>query len=244
VLWEMPNADFPRLSGLLPRMASEEVQRNWTGSSGRQLLMQTAQFVRSMVFNYTQISGRPLRDARVLDFGCGYGRIMRLLYRYLDEHQLVGVDPWDTSVRICREDGLNNVELSEYLPEHLPVSGKFDLIFAFSVFTHTSKRATIQALRTLRNYVADDGVLAITVRPVEYWAFNHADIAAEKRADHARDGFAFCPHNRAAVDGDVTYGDTSLTADWLAEHCPQWSLAAEDRTMHDPYQQYLFLVPA
>ena len=46
LLLELPDPRFPHLSSVLPRMASEEVQKNWTGNSGIALLSQTANFVR------------------------------------------------------------------------------------------------------------------------------------------------------------------------------------------------------
>ena len=34
LLLGLPNPRFPKLSSVLPRMASEEIQKNWTGDSG------------------------------------------------------------------------------------------------------------------------------------------------------------------------------------------------------------------
>jgi hypothetical protein len=70
----MPMPAFPKLSQALPRMASAEVQDQWTGSHGYHLLRQSANFVRSAAFNYTKLTGRTLNGASILDFGCGYGR--------------------------------------------------------------------------------------------------------------------------------------------------------------------------
>ena len=148
LLWSMPNTIFPKLSGLLPRMASPSVQRSWTGNDGAVLLKQSAEFVRSLAYNFTSISGLSLEAARILDYGCGYGRLARLMYKFAPEERVIGVDPWTQSVQISVEDGLRNVYLSDYLPSTLPVAGKFHLIYAFSVFTHLSKRATLQAIES------------------------------------------------------------------------------------------------
>ncbi len=93
LLLSIPNPKFPKLSNILPRMATEEVQRNWTGCSGLQLLTQTTDFVRSLSYNYTKITGKPLTDKTILDFGCGYGRIARLMYYFTNENNFYGVDP-------------------------------------------------------------------------------------------------------------------------------------------------------
>jgi trans-aconitate methyltransferase len=36
-----------------------------------------------------------LSDARVLDYGCGRGRLTRLLYKYIPYSRLYALDPWD-----------------------------------------------------------------------------------------------------------------------------------------------------
>lgn len=247
-LLSLPNPQFPRLSSILPRMASDQVQRDWTGNSGIGLLKQTLNFVRSVSYSYSRITGRSLDNARILDFGCGYGRIARLMYAFVGEAGLYGVDPWERSIEICHSDGLGgNFRQSEYLPTSLPVDDqKFDLIYAFSVFTHLSERATLTALAAMRKVIASDGLLVITIRPEEYWAHDMHTQAAEKEAlvrNHREKGFAFCPHMRAAVDGDVTYGDTSFTLDWLERAAPAWEIKATDRSLEDPFQRYVYLTP-
>ena len=71
-------------SSMLPRMASEQVQLNWTGASGAVLLGQTLNFVNCIAANYSDLTGKGLKNKKILDFGCGYGRIMRLMYYFTD----------------------------------------------------------------------------------------------------------------------------------------------------------------
>ena len=248
VLLSMPDPEYPKLSRLLPGMASDEVQRNWTGNHGVALLNQTTAFVRALSDNYARVTGQQLEDATVLDFGCGYGRIARLLYYFIDEENFFGVDPWDQAIELCKESGLStNFGISDYLPTFLPVGEtKFDLIYAFSVFTHLSRKAMTTSLNTLRKYMADDGLLAITIRPVEYWEHDPHTSVEQKDAlavRHRNEGFAFNPHNRAPIDGDVTYGDASMSFDWIAATFPEWTIQTTDRCLHDPFQRYVFLVP-
>jgi SAM-dependent methyltransferase len=212
------------------------------------LLLQTLSFVRSVDLNCVRLTGHGIRGRKLLDYGCGYGRILRLMYYYSAPERTFGVDPWDRSIEICRADGLpSTLSISDYLPNSLPVGDtRFGLIYAFSVFTHLSERATRAALKTLRMYVEGDGVLVITVRPREYWevvaAHGHVN-STRMLSDHDERGFAFAPHDRAPVDGDVTYGDTSLTLDWLSVNAAGWRVAATDRRPDDPQQVIVFLVP-
>ncbi len=245
-LLSIPNPAFPKLSALLPRMADAEVQTSWTGTAGVPLLTQTVDFVRSLSYNFTKATGRKLEGSRILDYGCGYGRITRLMYYFSDEKQVYGVDPWDKSIGICHADGLTeNFLQSDYLPSGLPVSSDFDLIFAFSVFTHLSARATTTCLNTITDYVRPNGLIAITIRPVEYWDVDlnatRSGLSNQQKAIHKQNGFSFLPHKRPAVDGDVTYGDTSMELNWLKESFPRLQIVGTDRSLSDPYQMYVFL---
>ncbi|MBY0610989.1 MAG: class I SAM-dependent methyltransferase [Beijerinckiaceae bacterium] len=245
IMISMPNPDLPNLSVLLPAMASQEAQQNWTGSHGFTLLGQTNNFVRVVAQNFQAICDRPLDGARILDYGCGYGRIMRSMYYFTNPDSIVGCDPWDQSIELCKAARVPSaVELSDYLPTSLPFNSKFDLIYAFSVFTHLSMRATRMALETLQNYLTEDGLLVITIRPVEYWAIdpNVSNTDRQRLTDlHRKTGFAFLPHDRPAIDSDVTYGDTSMTLNYFEGNFPQLKVVKLDRTMLDPYQLIVFL---
>jgi SAM-dependent methyltransferase len=248
ILIGMPDNRYPRVSSFLPKMASDEVQRNWTGNHGAELLKLTNTFVRFLAATYITQANKSLDGISVLDFGCGYGRIMRSMYYYIAPENVFGVDPWDLSVSECISSGIgSNVFLSQYLPHDLPVDRHFELIYAFSVFTHLSGLATKQALKTLRNYVTPDGVLVITIRPLEYW-WDDPNVPGEMKLDlvaaHKSAGYAFLPHAVGGQAREVTYGDTSMTIEWLKANIPDWDVALIDHPLLDPYQIYVVLRPA
>ncbi len=248
ILWSMPHARYPRVSSLLPAMASVEVQRAWTGTDGDPLLAQSMSFMRSVYTNYAALTGETPVGKRILDFGCGYGRMTRLCYFLSDD--VWCVDPWDEALRLCREAGLTrNLYQSDELPITLPVPEDFDLIISLSVLTHTSERATKVILKALRKHLRPGGVACVTIRPIEYWiaCYSRSDsedvhpVIAEMNRQHTSSGFAFTPHCREPVDGDITFGDTSMSTEWLAMNLPEWSIVATDRSIDDPVQRYLFL---
>ena len=247
LMWQLPLAEFPALSAMLPRMASDEVQQAWTGSSGGQMLNSSVDFIRIVQAHFERICRRPLQRARILDYGCGYGRLARLMYWYSDPEDYYGVDPWDRSIELCRDSGLlGRIAQSEYFPETLPVGEqRFDLIYAYSIFTHTSLRATRAALTVLRNYIHSTGLLVITVRPVDFWPIV-TRIAPEERQNqivlHQRDGFAYVPDTFPVIEGEVIFGDTSMTPEWIERQFPFWRVEAYDRGI-DPWQTILMLTP-
>lgn len=247
LLLNIPNDLYPKLSDILPNMASDKVQKQWTGLSGVELLKQSIDFVHTLVFNISTLKKIDLKKAKVLDFGCGYARIIRLLYYFINENNLYGVDPWDLSIKICNDDGLNkNIYLSEYLPNKLPFKGiNFDIIYAFSVYTHLSERATVLSLNTLKNYLTKNGIIVITIRPIEYWDLNISRLSLEvvnkMKSMHIENGFTFNPHQREKIDGDITYGDTSMSLEWIEINFPDLKIIKTDYSLSDKYQTYVFL---
>jgi 2-polyprenyl-3-methyl-5-hydroxy-6-metoxy-1,4-benzoquinol methylase len=245
LLLDIP-ATYPNCRAFFPSMAPEKVQQDWTGSHGITLLKQSLAFVKTLVSGYQSLTGQKLREAAILDYGCGWGRLLRVLYKLTPIQRLCGVDPWDKSIELCHQHGIKaQLAISDWVPRQLPFDRRFELIFAFSVFTHLSEKTARIVLATLRNHIASGGVLAITIRPKEYW--HHHDQgrhAAEMIQQHETKGYAFLPHNRPPIDGDITYGDASFSIPYLQTMLNGWRIAMIDYNLADPLQVVLFLVPA
>jgi SAM-dependent methyltransferase len=248
VLWSMPNSEFRNLTSILPEMASEQVQRDWTGCSGKTLLNQTVPFVRYMLANSNLRNDHvKSSDWRVLDYGCGYGRITRLLSKYLDHEQLFGVDAWEESLKLIHSSGyVDNFKKIDEVPESLPFElNSFNLIWAFSVFTHLSPRVAQISLSTISKYLKPEGRLVITLRPIEYWDMRK-DLSNKMRQDlkneHYEYDCSFLPHNREPWrDFGVTYGDSTLTLKKLEQMATHLQILDVDRTDVDPFQIYVTL---
>lgn len=240
-----PPPHLPALAARLPSMATKEVQRNWTGNHGPALMHQSVAFVRTLLGLWGRHSGRRLDEASILDFGCGWGRLLRLLMHAVPASSLHGVDSWDESIRLCRESGLScPLAVSDEVPASIPFPGPFDLIFSFSVFTHLSELTARTVLATLRRSIRQDGLLCLTIRPVEYWLERGGAECKALAARHREAGFAFVPHGRPKVDGgDISYGDTSLTIEYLERLAPDWRISQVEWTGHDPLQVIVALVP-
>ena len=174
---------------------------------------------------------------------------MRLMLKYAEPDHLFGVDAWTESIEICRKDGvLGHLAVSDYIPDRLPFGEtRFDLVYAFSVFTHLSEKTAQRCLAAIRTRMTPRSLLAITIRPVEYWGFNNAldkGYTAEQLTDtHRRTGYAFFPHNRAPIDGEVTYGDTSMSLDYIATSWTDWEIVGIDHNSIDGLQVLVFLRP-
>lgn len=107
--------------------------------------------------------GWPWRGRRVLDFGCGAGRILRQFAAVAGEAELWGCDLDQPSVEWLEANlspPFRFFESSEAaaLPQE---DGYFDLIYAFSVYTHFTDNWAEWLLEHHR-VLADDGLLLVT----------------------------------------------------------------------------------
>jgi 2-polyprenyl-3-methyl-5-hydroxy-6-metoxy-1,4-benzoquinol methylase len=256
LLLDIPTC-YPNLKQFFPTMPDNQIQINWTGASGPELLKQSTAFIRSVICSYQNYTEKDLRNSNILDYGCGWGRLTRLLYKYCDYNKIFALDPWKESIDFCTSNRLlGNIKLCQEVPKDLPVGDvKFDLVICFSVFTHLSERCHRQVLQVLRRYINESGMLAMTIRPPTYWdyhlgAWQGSDLvhfplrdASEMKRIHDQKGFAFIPHNRLPINGDITFGDTSISLDYIHSNWKEWRLINTDINYCDPTQLYLFLSP-
>jgi len=227
---------WPFLNLVLPRMPSTDIQKKWVGDSGESLLRtSTLPFLRSVEHYYQAIRG-PLNDVTVIDYGCGWGRFTRLLAKYTHPTNIWALDALDVSLTLLKDCGVRCRALKvDPIPSRPPVDTQADLAIAFSVFTHTSERTTLAAMRAIANMSKPGAVFVFTIRPVEFWTLRQRP---ELAVLHERDGFAFVGDGRVMFDGEDTYGAASMTIarcdKMLAE--TGWQFVRSERADIDPYQ--------
>lgn len=241
-MWALPDARYPNLSAMLPRMASVEVQKKYTGQNGYELLKNTLAFVRQVENNYVRHTGRVLNGETVMDFGVGYGRMVRLLYYFTDPSNIWGLDPMPEPMKICADDKLlGNIRQSESVPTSLPTDGRtFDLAYSFSVFTHLSPLAADPCLAAVRDVMNPGGLFMLTVWPPEIWGYldkvNGTSHGDEMKRMFAETGYAYFPHG-----GEMgrTYGNATISFEFFKNK--GWDFLGYDSSLVDPYQITLIL---
>jgi hypothetical protein len=242
LLFDRPSA-YPNLCRYFPQMPSEERQKEWVGNAGLPLALESSAFVRSLVEKRAKHVQTPLPECNVLDYGFGWGRVLRVLQKFVPEQRLYGFDPWASIVDEARALGVRGtLEVVPEYPTELP-GPKFNLIYAFSIFTHLSERCHLAVLNAFHGSLADDGIAIITVRPSNYWQYKKHARAAELTARHEQTGFAFDPHPKLtpAPDGEVPYGDATISAKYVAERWQQFELLEVDVNALQPEQILLVL---
>ena len=133
----------------------------WFLESGRQ----QAEIIRSAA----KRNGAPLdRLGRMLDFGCGCGRVLRH-WAGLDGPEIYGSDynerlaGWCAAHLLFVTASVNRLE-----PPTGYADGQFDLVYAISVFTHLPHDLERGWIAELSRIVAPDGLLLLTTHGHSY----------------------------------------------------------------------------
>jgi ubiquinone/menaquinone biosynthesis C-methylase UbiE len=126
----------------MPGFPDTTLQATFVGSSGTNAILEAWNFY-ALMRDRLERYGRPLTaGSEILDFGCGWGRFARMFLRDVPASNIWCVDSWDLALRTCVETGVpgRKVKIDQMPPSPLP-DQRFDLVFAYSVFSHLSPKA-------------------------------------------------------------------------------------------------------
>lgn len=261
VLRKLPLADFctlhlhtpptyRNLAAVLPVMPPDDVQKKWTGDSGLKLMARTCNVMRLFEIMSFRATANGPRDRNILDYGCGWGRLLRIANYFSDLDNVYGLDVMQSSLDECAKSRIpNQTALVPRRPEQLPF-GKvaFDVIFSFSVFTHIPDSVARAVLQAARRRIADNGVFIITIRSYEFWSLRDAvwpeEMVKNLQREHDANGYAFQTFNTNEINAD--YGDTTMSFGFLEKMSAEcgWRVSDIDRDLSEPYQIAVALRPA
>jgi SAM-dependent methyltransferase len=135
-------------------------------------------------------AGRTLQEfGNVLDFGCGVGRVLRWLQASMPQARFAGAEIDEDAIGWIR-DHYPGVEVAAItnngLPPLLFEDGRFDLVLAYSVFTHLDAQYQDAWLSELHRLVRPGGMLLLSIsgpRMLEHTLTKsaHANLADLRR---------------------------------------------------------------
>jgi SAM-dependent methyltransferase len=173
---------------------------------GRQAAAELAGLVRA--------AGRdPAQLRSVLDFGCGPGRVLPHFAALAPEAACVGCDVDAAAIDwAAREHRALGWSLTSFHPPLPYESGRFDLVYAISVFSHLDRGLAGMWLTELRRVLAPGGLALLSVHgPHAFEQFRSGAVTTSwcspelfRRGPLASGEFVFAPYRRSFwTDGDL-----------------------------------------
>lgn len=100
---------------------------------------------------------------RVLDFACGYGRVLRYVIHGLGAARVTGAEILPDAVEFVGSTLGATGLASSTDPDDLDVEGRYDLVVVSSLFTHLPEATFVPWLARLHRLVAPGGLLVLSV---------------------------------------------------------------------------------
>lgn len=148
-------------------------------------------------------------NIRILEWGCGPGRIIRHLEGALRHNnvEIYGSDYNVESIEWCR-DNIKGIKFSiNQLQPPFPLEANFlDCLYAISVFTHLSEAMHFEWIKEIRRVVKPNGLIIITT---------HGDSATDRLLLHEKQLY---DSGKLIVRGNVKEGEKW----YLAYHPPEF----------------------
>jgi SAM-dependent methyltransferase len=200
------------------------LMRRVSGATSQLWFLFAGQAARADLEGVLERQGRRRAElGRVLDFGCGCGRVLRQLAEWTPEVELHGCDPDAAAVRWARRHlAFTRCALSGRRPPLDYGDASFGLVWALSVFTHLPADDERLWLDELRRVVRPGGLLVLTL----HGAANAESLAEVERAAFARGERVTVGARRAGTNACNAFHPerairAELAAGWrLLEHLP------------------------
>jgi len=222
---------------VLPGMPDERIQAKFTGRSGHLALEQAYAFYRLSKDILSRNSRNLDECTAVLDFGCGWGRIIRFFLKDVEESGIWGIDCYKEMIDLCKTQNLRcNFEVTDTMPPTSFESNTFDLIYLYSVFSHLSEEAHLAWLKEFERILKPGGMVVATTRPrafiehcrdlskrtgIENWQRGAAKSFAdpeEALADYDSGKFVHSPTGGGGVLSTSFYGETCIPKKYVEDN--------------------------
>jgi SAM-dependent methyltransferase len=168
-------------------------------------------------------AGRTFDDVeRWLDFGCGYGRVVRFLVGRVPAERVFVSDVVSEGVDFCAaEFGVRPVYSQAEL-DRISL-GSFDFIYAISVITHLNERNSIAFLRLLGESLTEDGIALFTTHG--HWSIVNAGLYGSEYENRRSEiaalvedrGIAYVPYEFVEDDYGMTWHSREYIEAKMAE---------------------------
>jgi len=187
----------------------------------------------------------------ILDFPCGYGRVLRFLVKRFPDASFTASDIDSRAIKFCFKLFGSSPEISQLDLNSFSLSEKFDLIWCGSLQTHLDEDATSNMMNFLRRHLNPKGICIFTT----HGEYSYERMTNEKNCyglkyeetkvvleDYLDKGFGYSDH---AVFGK-DYGISLSSPAWIrkkAEEINGWKeVLFEKRGWDEHHDIYAYQV--
>ncbi|MDR2580211.1 MAG: class I SAM-dependent methyltransferase [Fibromonadaceae bacterium] len=154
----------------MPGFPDLEFQKNSVGSRGANDLKLEPYRFTSAVRKYAKQLGVAINEnAKLLDFGVGWGRMIRFFFKDLPSDNLFGTDTWSLMVDKCNQLlPSGNYFVNKPHPPTEFADNTFDIIIAYSVFSHLRADAAEMWIKEFSRILKPNGIVVATTQGIQF----------------------------------------------------------------------------
>ncbi len=218
-----------------PRFPHSSVQAGFNGASDEEA-MRRAHGLWLYASRWSSALNQPLvASSRVLDVGCGWGRITRTFAKDVAAENIFGCDIDAEAVQLCRFLGVPGHFVATQPNEPLPFEADtFSVITAYSVFTHLPEPVSRQLLSEMCRVTQPGGLMIFTVEDDTFFSYfsipgieahserwrllsRHKQDIPRLAAEFAAGRYVYLSTNDETVRSSAVYGDAIVPRGWFEE---------------------------
>jgi len=148
--------EYPFVRLVLPPLPAAEQRLRVSANTEERPFLGTGASAFKLVGDYCR--------GKVLDFGCGFGRVMRYFFRNSYRLELHGTDLDREAIDWCRENlPFAQFAYNEAWPPTVYPDNYFDCVYSVSVFSHLNEENHLAWLKDLKRITKPDGLILLTI---------------------------------------------------------------------------------
>ena len=151
---------------VFPSFPGKDIQERFVGSSYEAALTEASEFYTYLKQAAADLGKRVSKKSRIHDFGCGWGRFTRFFMKDVAGENIYSSDVMPLAIDICKQSDLpGQFDVLEQGGE-LPYPDQFfDVMMAYSVFTHLPEKVHLHWMRELARVSKPGAVFCLTLEP-------------------------------------------------------------------------------
>lgn len=244
----------------LPPLPSRAIQQQFVGSSLRPAFEEAFAFYQTFQ-GYAAALGMRFQsgNARLLDFGCGWGRFLRYAMNDFPQSNLHAVDIDPSIIDACSEAGIPaQFQVIEPLGNLPFQDGFFSHAMAYSVFTHLPENVHLNWSAEIIRVLQPGGIFCGTIETRKFLEFiqkmpddeaesndwyraltRYKGDTAKLLAEYDQGQFVYLPTGGGGVRTNDVYGEAVVPPRYIEKH---WNGASLRAVIDENFWQTVIVV--